>query len=222
VKVESTGRPDGARVGDAMMFHRLHSGHDLVSLDFESSTDLAALNRIIDSADVVLESSRPRALRQLGISAENFVALRPGRTWVSITGYGRSEESYNLVAFGDDAAVAAGLVAYDDGRPVFCADAIADPLTGLYATIAALGSMSNGGGHLVDVTLRGSAAFANSGASCPAAHTVESCGDHWRVRHGSRWSNVPLPRPPRVAEHVSMTPRRVEQILDEPLNLAFP
>ena len=35
------------------------------------------------------------------------------------------------VGFGDDAAVAGGLVAWDDAGPVFCADAVADPATGL-------------------------------------------------------------------------------------------
>ena len=41
-------------------------------------------------ADVVIEGSRPRALAQLGIDADAVVASRPGCTWVSITGYGRS------------------------------------------------------------------------------------------------------------------------------------
>lgn len=221
VKVESIGRPDGARVGDATMFDRLHSGHELVSLDFESSTDLALLRRLVDGADVVLESSRPRALRQLGISAENFVASRPGRTWLSVTGYGRTEDSSNFVAFGDDAAVAAGLVAYDDVTPMFCADAIADPLAGLYATIAALGSMIFGGGHLIDVTLRGSAAYANSGFSCPATHLVEPFGDDWRVGSGTRWAKVARPRAPRGAECVPMITRRAELVLGEKIGPAF-
>ena len=51
--------------------------------------------------------------------------------WVSITGYGRDGPAAQRVAFGDDAAVAGGLIGGDRTDPVFCADAVADPLAGL-------------------------------------------------------------------------------------------
>ena len=86
----------------------------------------------------MIESSRPRALRRLGLHADEWLAAGPGRIWLSITGYGR-EDPRQRVAFGDDAAVAGGLVATGtDGSPAFCADAIADPLTGMLAAAAAL------------------------------------------------------------------------------------
>lgn len=151
VKVEDPRRPDGARSGNARFFDWLHHGHASVGLDFSSTADREALAHLVARADVVIESSRPRALAQLGIDAEAVVARRPGTTWVSITGYGRAEPR---VAFGDDAAVAAGLVAYDaDGAPVFCADAIADPISGLYAALGSLTSISSGGGHLVEIAM---------------------------------------------------------------------
>jgi len=150
-KVEDTRRPDGARRGDPQFFEWLHHGHESVTLDFGTVAGRAALADVVAQADVIIESSRPRALAQLGIDAAAVVASRPGVTWVSITGYGRSSPR---VAFGDDAAVAASLVAYDDGgEPVFCADAIADPVTGLYAAIAALTSQAQGGGHLAEVVM---------------------------------------------------------------------
>jgi len=154
VKVESTRRLDGARRGHQGFFDWLHGGHESVALDLSSSSGLAALRQLLARADVVIESSRPRALAQLGIDAEAVVAGRPGTTWISITGYGRTGTAGQRVAFGDDAAVAAGLVAYDhEDRPVFCADAIADPITGLYAALAALASLAAGGGHLVEVAM---------------------------------------------------------------------
>ena len=73
---------------------------------------------------------------------------------MSITGYGRSGPAANNVAFGDDAAVAGGLVAHDAaGAPVFCADAIADPMSGLFAAAAAFRSIAAGGGHIVEVAM---------------------------------------------------------------------
>jgi crotonobetainyl-CoA:carnitine CoA-transferase CaiB-like acyl-CoA transferase len=154
VKVESVDRPDGARLGDPRFFEWLHAGHESVMLDLRTASGVDELRRLLALADVVIEGSRPRALAQLGIDADEIVASRAGRTWVSITGYGRSGDAADRVAFGDDAAVAGGLVGYDQaGLPVFCADAIADPLTGVCAAVAALGSIAAGGGHRVDVAM---------------------------------------------------------------------
>lgn len=160
VKVESTRRPDGARFGPAAFFDLLNGDKQSVALDFADPADLDALRRLLAAADIVIESARPRGLRQLGIDAEALVASRAGLVWVSITGYGRSDTG---VAFGDDAAAAAGLATLagrDDDGPLFCADAVADPLAGLYAARAALAGWLRGGGVLLDVALREVAAHA--------------------------------------------------------------
>ena len=78
--------------------------------------------------------------------------------WISITGYGRSDAAGERVGFGDDAAVAGGLVVWDAEGPCFCADAVADPTTGLVAAAAALRGLAAGGRWLVDVALRDVAA----------------------------------------------------------------
>jgi hypothetical protein len=51
---------------------------------------------------------------------------------------------------------------------VFCGDAIADPLTGLYAAAAGLTSRQAGGGHLLDVAMAGVCADVNRPVSGPA------------------------------------------------------
>jgi crotonobetainyl-CoA:carnitine CoA-transferase CaiB-like acyl-CoA transferase len=87
------------------------------------------------------------------------VGARPGRVWLSLTGYGREKPGADWIAFGDDAAVAGGLTGRDDaGDPVFCADAVADPVTGLIGAAAVLRSLAGGGGHLIDLALAGAAA----------------------------------------------------------------
>jgi len=75
---------------------------------------------------------------------------------VAISGYGREEPAANWVAFGDDAGVAAGLsriLRECTELPMFCADAIADPLTGLHAALAAWSSFMSGGGRLLSLAL---------------------------------------------------------------------
>ena len=143
VKVESTSRPDGARRGPAPFYDLLHAGQDSVALDFRDHRDVDRLRTLLAAADVVIEASRPRALAQLGIDAAECAAAGSG-VWISITGYGRDGPAAQRVAFGDDAAVAGGLIGGDRTDPVFCADAVADPLAGLTAAAAALACHDGG------------------------------------------------------------------------------
>ncbi len=184
VTVEAVDRPDAGRVGDPALHAELRRGHERLAVDFSALDDRRRLHELVASADVVLEASRPRALASLGLEPEGFVAARPGRTWVSITGYGRWGPRSARVAFGDDAAVAGGLVGRDGvGRPVFCADAVADPVSGLLAGLAGLASIVSGGGHLVDCSMAASSAFVNRGDGCPGDHRVERQASGWKVFH---------------------------------------
>ena len=176
IKVESASRPDGARYGRRPFFDLLNADKESVVLDFGRREDIEFLRRLLLHADVVIESSRPRALEQLGIDLREFVSVVPGQVWVSITGYGRTGEERDWIAYGDDAGVAAGLawaVRGDTNDPVFCADAIADPLTGLHATVAALACLHAGGGVHVSLALRDVAAFcANFGSGESGKYTA--------------------------------------------------
>jgi crotonobetainyl-CoA:carnitine CoA-transferase CaiB-like acyl-CoA transferase len=155
VKVEGAGRLDGARTGPAGFYDLLHAGHASVTVDLGTPPGRAALVRLIETADIVLEASRPRAFDALGIDPASMIRRNPRLTWVSITGYGRTGPWRQRPAFGDDAAVAAGAVAIDAaGDPVFLGDAIADPVTGVLAAAGAFASLATGGGHHVDVALR--------------------------------------------------------------------
>lgn len=157
VKVESATRPDGAR-SEPVFYRWLHpESQEVVVVDFASAGGRKRLRSLLASAEVVIEASRPRALEQLDAGPSSLPARR-GRVWLSITGYGCRAPGRDWVAFGDDAAVAGGLVAWDvGGDPVFCGDAIADPVTGLTAAAAVLCALAAGGGVLLDVSLSGSA-----------------------------------------------------------------
>ncbi|MEM8748367.1 MAG: CoA transferase, partial [Actinomycetota bacterium] len=174
ITVESTERPDGARRADAF-FRSLHPEGEFVALEFRSPTGRRALAELLATADVVIEGSRPRALQQLGIDAESVLAADDGqgerpRVWLSITGHGRIGVAADRVGFGDDAAVAGGLVGHDRRGPHFVGDAIADPMTGLIAAATVVDLVERGGRWLVDAALARSAAWcaepAHSAAWC--------------------------------------------------------
>jgi hypothetical protein len=168
VKVESKARPDGTRLGPKGFFDWMNGGKLSYAADFDDPSGLRAL---LSAADVVIASSRPAALARRGLGPGD-VPARDGRVWLRITGHGVDGDCGNLVAFGDDAAVAGGLVGRGAEGPVFCADAIADPLTGLHAALAAAESLARGGGELVDVAM---AAVAASYAVLPEVVSESDC-----------------------------------------------
>jgi hypothetical protein len=216
VKVEAPARPDGARRGPPAFFDWLHAGHESASWDFTTRDGAARLRALLVAADVVLEASRPRALRQLGLDAEEL-ASRPGRTWVSITAAGRDGPASDRVGFGDDVAVGAGLVARDDtGDPVFCGDAVADPIAGLVAALATALVVASGGGCLLDVPLAAATAFVARRAPWAPAHRVVPSGpNRWVVAHGSARHEVADPRPPRARARAEPLGASTARVLGE-------
>lgn len=154
IKVESRRRPDGTRSGPPAFYDWMNRGKLSYTVDFD---DHATLNRLLSAADVVIEGSRPAALVRRGLGPDD-IAPRAGRVWLRITGYGAAGEPGTRVAFGDDAAVAGGLVEYDTAGPLFVGDAIADPLTGLHAAAAVVDALANGGGELVELSMSATAA----------------------------------------------------------------
>ena len=185
VKVESTGRPDGARRGPAPFFDLLNAGKRAVALDLTTDAGRSTLRRVLERVDVVIEASRPRALEQLGIHALDVLTSGRPRVWVSITGHGRGPGARDRVGFGDDAAVAGGLVAWDGDEPFFCADAVADPASGLVAAAAVLDAIASGGSWLVDVAMAGVAAWLAGPTLAVPAGTVAAPPATWRRARGA-------------------------------------
>jgi hypothetical protein len=207
VKVESRNRPDGTRKGHPGFFDWMNSSKLSYAIDFRDDN----LRPLLEAADVVIESSRPGALTRHGFAPEQ-VRGRPGRVWLRVTGYGTARERANRVAFGDDAAVAGGLVGTHarstadpaharsrrDPAPVFIGDAIADPLAGLEAARAVLDALGRGGGEIVEIAL---AEVAAGYAALPLIATAEI--------------DEPLAVPtPQSAAHLGADNRRVRELIE--------
>jgi hypothetical protein len=154
LKVEDPQRPDGARAGPPAFWHRLNGAKEHTGIEFTTAAGRRDLAALVDDADVVVTSARPRALEALGLDPAEHAAR--GGVWVAVTGYGLTGPWRNRVAFGDDAAVAGGVAVAVGTRdhPAFVLDAVADPLSGLWGAAAAVDTIATGRGAVIDVALR--------------------------------------------------------------------
>lgn len=199
LKVESPLRPDGAREGPKEFFHLLNQDKRGRTIDLGQPNQRAFFERLLERADIVVESARSRGLAQLGYDAASWVTASPGRIWLSITGHGRA---HDWIAFGDDAAIAAGLAWSPDCResdPCFCGDAIADPLTGLHGAVLVLSHWRDGRGGLLDLALSDCAAHA---AGCPVDRLVlpiDSTAHGFRVVESRHHWPIEAPRARNVS-----------------------
>ncbi len=192
VKVEGTGRPDGARRGTPEFFDLLNHAKECVEIDFTNADDQAFLRRLLAAADLVLEGSRPRVMDQLGV--DPCALADTGVAWLSISAYGRTGDAALRVGFGDDTAVAGGLWLPGD-PPGFVADAVADPITGLAA--AALGGRLLASKHaaVVEMPLARAAAWAATFATSDSVDArLHNDGDRWLVEVADEWLPVLPPR----------------------------
>lgn len=153
-RVENRARPDPTPTHSPRLDQWLNGGKMRLSLDLSTLEGRQHLREEIDQADVVVASARAGACAGLGLH-NALLHGRPNLIWVAITAHGWAA---NRVGFGDDCAVAGGLVRWADGEPRFMGDALADPLTGLEAALAVLVASAEGRSGLLDLSMAGIAA----------------------------------------------------------------
>lgn len=204
VKVESLSRPDSMRDGDPLLFALLNQGKDSVQIDLASVGGRSALLSLLNSADIVIEAARSRALRQLGIDAEQIVRGKPGLTWITITGHGATGEAAEWVGFGDDCGVAGGLsaaLAKAAGSWGFAGDAIADPLTGIVAAREAWRGWQSGVSRRIGLSMSAIAANALAEERSHDPELLNAELRDWAAARGQKIARLP-PRQPEAALHL--------------------
>jgi hypothetical protein len=206
VKVESRTRPDGMRANQDF-YALLNQGKASVVLDFADANDRQRLLSVIAASDIVIEAARPRALAQLGIDAAQIVRTTPGLVWLTITGHGAVGEAANWVGFGDDCAVAGGLSAALNaacGQSGFVGDAIADPLTGLCAALAAWEAWAARRGGRFGLSMSQVVARCLATAAREDAAGLNSTLTAWSAAAGQPFPTVdrrPIGAVPTLGEH---------------------
>jgi crotonobetainyl-CoA:carnitine CoA-transferase CaiB-like acyl-CoA transferase len=140
-------------------FLNFNRGKESVVLDLASPAGRAALDRLLDGADVFLHNMRPGAMRKLGIDAETVLARNPRIVYCHAVGYGsggpyRDEPAYDDVVQGVSglASVQAG-----SGEPQYVRTQVVDKTVGVMALAAILAALHersvSGEGQAVEVPM---------------------------------------------------------------------
>lgn len=197
IKVESPCRPDRMRQGEPALFARINQDKDNVAIDPRTAEGRDALVRLIQGADIVIESARLRALPQLGIDPDRIVRDTPGLVWLTITGHGATGDAAGWIGFGDDCSVAGGLsdaLQEASGTIGFGGDACADPLTGLYAARLAFAQRMSGNAARIILSMSGTVAQALADMRASDEHMLMQSLQHWAASRGHAFPAMP-PRP---------------------------
>jgi formyl-CoA transferase len=171
LKVEPPAQ-DGAAGGDPLrQWRMLHEGTSVwwqvqsrnkqsVALDLRTEAGRAAVRRLIDEADVLIENFKPGTLEKWGMGYDALAATNPGLIMLRISGYGQDGPYRDLPGFAVVAEAMGGLrhLMGEPGRPpVRAGVSLGDTLAALHGVIGVLLALQararTGRGQVVDVAL---------------------------------------------------------------------
>jgi crotonobetainyl-CoA:carnitine CoA-transferase CaiB-like acyl-CoA transferase len=123
-----------------------------IVLDLKRPECRAALNRLIETADVFVHSLRPKAIERLGYAYEQVRAIQPRIIYCGAYGFSAKGPYRDKAAYDDLIQAGSGVAAlYEQlhGAPTYVPTVICDKLTGqaiAYSILAALLHRERGGG----------------------------------------------------------------------------
>nr|WP_203566260.1 CoA transferase [Aurantimonas aggregata] len=169
IKVES-GRGDPVREqgtvrdGFSWYFAAFNRNKQSIVLDLYSPEGKAVLERLIASADVLVENFRPGILAKMGFGPERLEAINPRLVSCNINGYGSVGPYVDRPAFDFIAQAMSGLMSVNgpaDQEPMRSGQPITDLIAGLYGAFGIVSALRardlNGAGqHLEAAMVNGS------------------------------------------------------------------
>mgnify|MGYP000850375406 CR=1 FL=1 len=203
IKIEDTGAGDYARTmgagpdGVSWFYRAVNRNKRGLRLDLKQAAGREVLLRLVDSADILVESFRPGVMDRLGVGYEALRARNPRLVYCAITGYGqdgpwalRAGHDLNYIAQAGvlDQTGTAGEFA--SAPPAIPALQIGDLLGGAMSAVAALlaalhQARATGEGSFVDVAMAESVLahnlfplFAHAAGQSPARGADLLTGGH--------------------------------------------
>jgi crotonobetainyl-CoA:carnitine CoA-transferase CaiB-like acyl-CoA transferase len=148
------------RDGESFMWKLLGRGKKAVVLDLKTADGLAAMRRLLDGADVLVENLLPGTLERLGLAPDDLLASNPGLVILRVTGFGQDGPYAGRPGFATMAEAMSGFAAINgepDGGPLLPPIALTDEVTALAGAFAVMVALhhrdATGEGQVVDVSL---------------------------------------------------------------------
>jgi crotonobetainyl-CoA:carnitine CoA-transferase CaiB-like acyl-CoA transferase len=199
IKVESVGRPDLMRYASTQppsvdrwwewspIFHGANSGKRAITLDLTVPDGVALFERLLATADVLIENYTPRVMPQFGLDWDRVHAVNPDVLMVRMPAFGLDGPWRDHTGFAQTMECVSGMAwrtGFADGPPVLVRGAC-DPLAGMHAVIATLLALrerdEHGGGRLVE------AVMVEAALNAAAEQVVEYAATHTLLtRDGNR------------------------------------
>jgi crotonobetainyl-CoA:carnitine CoA-transferase CaiB-like acyl-CoA transferase len=114
-----------------------------VALNMKLHSDRALFDRLVGDADVYIQNFRPGTSARLGAGFERLRQLNPRLVYCSISGFGSSGPYVDRPSYDSVAQALSGFlsVVVDYQQPQFLGPALADAITGLYASQGILAAL---------------------------------------------------------------------------------
>lgn len=166
VKIEAPGGDHGRHIGlrdgdQTVFFKNLNRGKRSIVLNLKSFEDRERFLTLADSADVVVESSRPGVAVRLGIDYDTLAARNPGLVYCAISAFGQSGPRADRAAHDLALEALTGVVSTNlgaDGKPAIPAIPVSDYLSGLQGLsgvlMALLRRQVTGKGDYIDISMQ--------------------------------------------------------------------
>ena len=158
-------RDDAGRdTRDSTYYAAANRGKKSLTLDISTAEGQRIARELAAQSDVVIENYKIGDLKRYGLDYDSLRAVNPGLVYCSITGYGQdgpsaSKPGYDFVfqAIGGFMSITGERDDLPGGGPQKAGIAIADVITGMYATIAILAALNHRGvsgeGQYIDMAL---------------------------------------------------------------------
>jgi crotonobetainyl-CoA:carnitine CoA-transferase CaiB-like acyl-CoA transferase len=154
----------GAQSTDSTYYAAANRGKKSITVDISRPEGQAVIRQLAAVSDVVIENYKIGDLKRYGLDYAALSQVNPGLVYCSITGYGQDGPSAHKPGYDFVFQAMGGLMSItgerDDlpgGGPQKAGIAIADVMTGMYATIAILSALQyrsvSGQGQYIDMAL---------------------------------------------------------------------
>ena len=151
---------EGNNTGEAAYFHSANRGKRSVAINLTHADGQALIRELVRQADVVIENYKVGGLAKYGLDYDSLASINPKLVYCSITGFGQTGPYASRAGYDFMIQAMGGMMSVTgeaDAQPMKIGVALADVLTGLYASnaiqAALIHQLKTGEGQYIDMAL---------------------------------------------------------------------